>query len=192
MNRYQHYNDRTRIYMNMFYGILEEMIWGMTKVELTDSIGVNFIRRMIPHHKAAIEMSKNVLRFTQNQELRQIASDMIEEQTRSIQNLEQLECECHGYQNSREELCCYNDKITAVMTEMFECMRSAGAVNNIGCDFITGMVPHHEGAVKMASVAIAYPVCPRLNEILYQIIVSQKAAICRMHELSEKILCNCN
>lgn len=192
MNRYQHYNDRTRIYMNLFYGILEEMIWGMTKVELTDSIGVNFIRRMIPHHKAAIDLSKNVLRFTQNQELRQIASEIIEEQTRSIQNMEHLECGCQAYKNSKEELCCYNDKITAAMTEMFACMRSARAVNNIGCDFISGMVPHHEGAVKMASETIAYQICPELNEILYQIIVSQKAGICRMHELSEKMLCDCN
>lgn len=192
MNRYQHYNDRTRIYMNMFYGILEEMIWGMTKVELTDSISVNFIRRMIPHHKAAIEMSKNVLRFTQNQELRQIASEIIEEQTRGIQNMERIECDCQGCKNSTEELCCYNEKISAIMTDMFECMRSAKAVNNIGCDFIAGMLPHHEGAVKMSSSAIAYPICPQLNEILYQIIISQKDGICRMRELSGKMLCDCN
>lgn len=185
MNRYQHFNDRTRIYMNTFYAILEEMIWGMTKAKLTDSIGENFIRQMIPHHKAAIEMSKNVLRYTKNQQVCQIAAEIIEEQTKSIQKMEQIASNCSVFVNGKEELECYNETVNAVMSGMFGQMRGAKTTNSISCNFMQEMIPHHEGAVKMASAAIQYQVCPKLNEILYSIIVSQKEGICRMQKLSE-------
>lgn len=40
------------------------MIQGMTDDELDESISHNFIVQMIPHHKAAIEMSQNLLQYT--------------------------------------------------------------------------------------------------------------------------------
>ena len=79
---------QARQYLTQFYEILDKMICGMTGAELTDSISHNFIVQMIPHHRAAIEMSRNVLPLTGNCPLRRIAERIITEQTKSIADME--------------------------------------------------------------------------------------------------------
>ncbi len=48
----------TTAYVEEFYAILDTMIDEMTAVCPNNSISYNFIMRMIPHHMAAINMSK--------------------------------------------------------------------------------------------------------------------------------------
>lgn len=71
-------------YLEDFYIILEKMEKGMIDVKLTDSISNNFIMQMILHHRAAIEISSNILKYTTNIELQNIALNIISEQTKSI------------------------------------------------------------------------------------------------------------
>ncbi len=49
----------------------------MSNAKLTNSISHNFIVQMIPHHEAAIEMSENILKYTSNDSLQNIASNKI-------------------------------------------------------------------------------------------------------------------
>ena len=55
------FHASTKDYLTAFYKILNQMIHGMEQACLTDSISHNFIVQMIPHHKAAIRMSENLL-----------------------------------------------------------------------------------------------------------------------------------
>ena len=64
MQDQQRFSNVTKSYLCCFYGILEEMIENMTGAALTDSLSHNFIVQMIPHHRAAIEMSHNLLQYT--------------------------------------------------------------------------------------------------------------------------------
>ena len=77
-------SEVTRIYLCRFEDILEEMIADMTEAKLTGSLSHNFIVQMIPHHRAAIEMSRNVLQYTTCIPVQNIAQTIIREQTRSI------------------------------------------------------------------------------------------------------------
>lgn len=79
-------------YLSEYYCILEKMVEGMTEAELSDSISGNFIAQMIPHHKAAIEMSNNILRYTTLIPLERIAKNIIAEQTRSIEKMCNIQC----------------------------------------------------------------------------------------------------
>ena len=64
MSGRQQFSDVTKQYLCCFYEIPDEMIGRMCGAELTDSIGCNFIVQMIPHHRAAIGMSRNLLQYT--------------------------------------------------------------------------------------------------------------------------------
>ena len=51
-------------YLDAYYDILDEMEREMTTGKQTASISRNFITQMIPHHRAAVEMCENALRYT--------------------------------------------------------------------------------------------------------------------------------
>ena len=87
-------SNNTKKYLDKFYCILDELIEGMTSAELTDSISDNFIVQMVPHHKAAIEMSENLLQYTTFVPLQNIAEGIISEQTKSIENMLAIQNRC--------------------------------------------------------------------------------------------------
>ena len=83
MNAQRQLSNVAKNYLCRFYEILDKMVCEMTNAELTDSISSNFINRMIPHHRAAIEMSQNILQYTTCVPLQRIAENIIEEQSLS-------------------------------------------------------------------------------------------------------------
>lgn len=176
-------------YLSEYYCILEKMVEGMTEAELSDSISGNFIAQMIPHHKAAIEMSNNILRYTTLIPLERIAKNIIAEQTRSIENMCNIQSYCKEMCNQKSDVCLYQRRMNQIMQTMFSHMRSARCDNNINCNFMREMIPHHMGAVQMSENALQYNICPQLTPILRSIIFSQKKGINEMQCLMRKIGC---
>lgn len=173
----------TKDYLSEFYCIFEQMKKGMTNAKLNDSISHNFIVQMIPHHRAAIEMSENILKYTTNIPLQQIATQIIIEQTKSIQNMEAILCSCEKLDNTQQDLCLYQRRVDHIMHTMFEQMEHACSDNKINANFMREMIPHHEGAVRLSETTLQYPICEELIPILDSIIRSQKRGIRQMQQL---------
>ncbi len=172
--------DDTKKYLCRYYEILDAMIQGMNCAELTDSISHNFIVQMIPHHRAAIEMSKNLLLYTNFAPLQRIAKNIIAEQTESIANMESALPNCACVCNAKQDLCRYEEKLCQIKQEMFLRMRSACADNHINANFMREMIPHHQGAIQMSKNALQYPICSELKPILQSIIQSQEKGVQEM------------
>lgn len=194
-NRMQNFRSRScdsqnaEEYLRTFHCILDRMIEGMTTAGLTNSISHNFIVQMIPHHRAAIEMSENILRFTNNCTIEEIATNIINEQTKSIADMEAaLPC-CSSMINSRQNLCNYQAQIEPVFRTMFCRMQNAKTSDNVNCCFLWDMLPHHEGAVSFSEITLCYDICPQLQPILKAIITSQKRGICQMEQLLNTLQC---
>ncbi len=183
------FHDSTKEYLTVYYEILNTMIQEMEQVRLTDSISRNFILQMIPHHRAAIRMSENLLKYAVCDPLQEIASGIIAEQTQSIRDMRHaLEC-CQKYHNSRQDLQLYQHHFRIVTRTMFQKMDTASATNNIADTFMREMIPHHEGAVHMSENALRYCVCPELVPILNAIITSQTEGIQKMQQLLSEQIC---
>jgi uncharacterized protein (DUF305 family) len=189
MNSQQKLSNVTKDYLTSFYCILDEMIEGMTGAELTNSISHNFIAQMIPHHRAAIEMSRNILKYTTNIQLQDIALKIISEQTKSIENMRKIEFCCAQHENSKQELCLYQRRVNQIMQIMFSEMRNSCFTNRVNCNFMWEMIPHHMGAVRMSENALQFDICPELKPILNAIITSQKRGIMQMTQLLKCIGC---
>ena len=170
-------------YLNTFYQILEQMIQGMTCNELTDSISYNFIVQMIPHHCAAIEMSQNLLQYTTDVPLQNIALQIVEEQTKSIAQMEAIQNTCRQRCNSEQDVVLYQRCMDQIMQLMFHRMETARVNNNINCSFMWEMIPHHEGAVSMSQMTLRFDICPDLKPILEAIVTSQRQGIRQMRRL---------
>lgn len=180
-----------RNYLNTYYSILNNMIRKMTGAGLTCSISHNFIVQMLPHHRAAIEMSNNILKYTCDETLCNIAQQIIKEQTESIDNMLSIKCECSEHRNSNRDLCVYQCKMNSIMQNMFLKMQCAKSTNSIDCNFLREMIPHHMGAVEMAQNALKFNICSGLNPILKAIIENQKKGIERMQKLMKALDCEC-
>lgn len=180
---------QTREYLSRFYGILDQMICGMTGAELTGSISHNFIVQMIPHHRAAIEMSENALPHIRGCVLRRIASHIIASQTKSIADMEAaLPC-CAALCTPAQDLALYQRRMDLIYQTMFDQMGAAPETDRIAVNFMREMIPHHEGAIRMSENALKYGVCPELVPILRAIITSQKKGVREMRALLRR--CGC-
>lgn len=189
MNCNQKLSDVTKTYLSSFYCILDKMIHGMECAELNCSISHNFIVQMIPHHMAAIRMSENILKYTTNLTLQEIAQRIITEQTKSIENMKKaLEC-CTRATNSQQDVGLYQRRVSQIMETMFAGMGNSRVTNQINADFMREMIPHHEGAIAMSENALQYCICPELKPILQSIITSQTRGIREMKELLCRIEC---
>ncbi|MCD8356647.1 MAG: DUF305 domain-containing protein [Clostridia bacterium] len=183
MNATIRFSDVTINYLNCFKNILEEMIQGMDSAVPTESISHTFIVQMIPHHMAAIEMSRNLLKYTTCIPLQDIAQGIITAQTKSIQDMQRVDAICQQYCNSQKELQSFLKTYNKITQIMFSQMRNARPSNNINISFMREMIPHHMGAVRMSRNALAYNICPELKPILQTIITSQERGIHQMEQL---------
>lgn len=183
----QQFSSVTKTYLCRFYEILNKMIKEMTGAELTDSLSHNFIVQMIPHHRAAIEMSENLLQYTTFVPLEHIAQNIIREQTKSIENMQSILTYCAQLSNSEKELCLYEKRFSQIAQTMFSQMDNAYSGNNINANFMREMIPHHQGAIRMSKNVLQYPICPELDPVLKAIITSQEKGVREMQRLLSAI-----
>lgn len=183
------FNRNTKDYLTRFYAILDEMIRGMEGACLTDSISQNFIAQMIPHHRAAIQMSESVLQYITDIPLRDIASNIITSQTQSISDMQNaLHC-CQLRTNSCQDIRLYRREFQNISHTMFTEMNTARSTNNISENFMREMIPHHQGAIRMSENALRYCICPELVPILNAIITSQEKGVQEMERLLSLLSC---
>lgn len=190
MERMCYLDHNTQTYLQEYRCILEQMISNMTNVQLSCSISHNFIVQMIPHHRAAILMSCNLLKYTTNEALQDIAFNIIKEQNRSIKNMENILCYCQKQKNSEDDLYQYQCRMDVIKQMMFKKMSEACYVNDIDINFIKEMIPHHEGAIAMSKTTLEYCICPELRGILKNIIISQTRGVRQLQYLLEKLTCH--
>ena len=66
----------------------DKMHAGMN-IRLSNDADVDFIRGMIPHHQAAIEMAQIVLKYGKDEVIRKLANAIIREQRREIAEMQE-------------------------------------------------------------------------------------------------------
>lgn len=189
MNTFNSLSSNTQRYLIRYRQILSEMISRMEAAQLTDSISGSFIRQMLPHHRAAVEMSRNLLRYTTNATLQRIAENIIVTQTDSIAALQSACPRCSRTVNASGAAASYRREVTEITQRMFERMETARSLPSIDCDFILEMIPHHEGAISMSRLALRYSLCPALIPILDDIVASQMRGVRELRELCATLNC---
>lgn len=67
---------------------MEVMHEAMAKMPYSGNADVDFVRGMIPHHQAAIDMAKVVIANGKDPEIRKLAEDIVTAQEREIDQME--------------------------------------------------------------------------------------------------------
>lgn len=176
-------------YLKRFDEILCQMENKMLNRNSISDITLDFIECMIPHHQAAIYMCENLLKYTDCEPLQEIARNIIQTQTKGIQQMQEIAKNTCGFVNSQNDLNCYISRYLAIARKMICRMRNSPRCENINLSFINEMIPHHEGAISMCENLLKYCIDPRLKSVAESIIKEQSQGVKQLKEV-RRMICN--
>ncbi len=131
---------------DQFSNVMHKMNEAMMTAVGTDA-GDNWVRKMIGHHRGAIEMSRIVLAQSPTVEVAKMARSTIEKQGKEISELEKLIAT--GTPDPT-----YAGLYLSAATDMHNAMTAAKGAN-ISETYLSKMLAHHKGAVAMSDIALA-------------------------------------
>jgi uncharacterized protein (DUF305 family) len=135
-----------------------------------------FIDAMVPHHQGAIDMAQVALERAEHPEILALAEEIVSAQETEIGQLKAIKQEQFGTSEVSMEMS------TAEMEGMGMTTSPEELANQEPFDraFIDAMIPHHESAISMASVALAESENPEIREIAGAIVEAQEREIEQM------------
>lgn len=183
------YQDYLQVknYLARFDEILNEMATKMLNPSLTNNITLDFIVCMVPHHQAAIYMSQNLLKYTNFEPLQNIANGIILMQQRGIKQMEEIARTTKGYDNSKYDVNIYLQRYFEITNNMLERMKNSRRMMDINLDFVSEMIPHHEGAIQMCRNLLMYRIDPRLVQVANTIIQEQSKGVMELKEVEKEL-----
>jgi uncharacterized protein (DUF305 family) len=155
-----------------------------------------FVRLMIPHHESAVEMAEIAQKRGQHKEVKDLAGAIVTTQKAEIDQLKGIadsigaastDAEMSHDEHSMgaadssdlEALDLSEDEAGMSMHMSFDELESAKPFDRA---FIDEMVPHHEGAVRMAEAQLAKGENTDLHTLAQEIIDAQEKEIVEMNE----------
>ena len=166
------------------------MLSKMSSSKITGNITKDFILDMIPHHEAAVLMSKNLLKYNIDSKLALIAKNIIRVQENGIKEMRLIYQTTNIPNNTYLEVLDYIRNYNDILNEMARGMENSLNIPNINLDFISEMIPHHEGAIKMCKNLLNFKIDERLKNLAISIINFQSQGVKELKEIRNCILNN--
>ncbi len=165
-----------------FETAMSGMMKGMT-APATGKADLDFVQGMIPHHQGAIDMAKVVLQYGKDPEIKRLAEGVVKAQEGEISAMnEWLAKTDKAILPQSPESAKANDQAMATMMKNM----TGKYTGNADVDFVKGMIPHHQGAIDMAKVALQYAKDPTLLKLATEIVAAQEGEIGFMNEWLKK------
>lgn len=148
---------------------------------------LRFIDAMVLHHQGAVSMAKEAQQKSQRPEIKQLANNIIQSQSKEINQLQQWRSA--WYPQASNEPVAYGgaDKSLKPMSEqqrqsmtMSKDLGSADAEFDLR--FINEMIAHHESAITMAQDALSKSQRPEIKDLAQDIVAAQQAEIEQMKQ----------
>lgn len=148
---------------------------------------LRFVDAMIPHHEGAVAMAQEAQQKSQRPEIQKLAADIIAAQNQEIASLKQWRQA--WYPNASVQPVAWNAQMGHAVSMSPDQRKGMAMDMDLGAAdaefdlrFINAMIPHHEGAVKMAQEALNKSKRPEIRQLAQDIIKSQAAEIQQMQQ----------
>ncbi|WP_230203716.1 DUF305 domain-containing protein [Bacillus massiliigorillae] len=188
MQVYAELGEKEQAYYDNYQSILQVMKKGMDSAPKTGDPSLDFLYEMIPHHEAAVSMAENILKYGSNEQVKKLATAIVHDQLKGIAQMEALLKKLkQNPQVDKAKEAAYLKVYNKAHNEMMKAMEEAKPTGNIDRDFLEEMIPHHEGAVKMASNILNYTNNEELKAIAQNIVTSQQKQLEEMKQLLQTI-----
>jgi uncharacterized protein (DUF305 family) len=159
------------------------MMKGMM-VAPTGKPDLDFMQGMIPHHQGAIDMARVVLQYGKDPEVKTFAENVVKAQEGEItfMNAWLAKTDKTALPSSAEAALGNSNAMAAMMKDMMVPYSGDADV-----DFIKGMIPHHQGAIDAAKVALQFAKDPEVLKLAQDIATAQESEITFMKEWLKKM-----
>jgi uncharacterized protein (DUF305 family) len=147
-----------------------------------------FLEAMVPHHESAIEMARLAVERAETKEVRALADDILEAQQTEIAQMGDIHERLIGKPIDPDETA--HEVLGLSAEEAGMDHGDAGATlkraDPFDRAFIDHMIPHHEGAIRMARVVLPKTDDRELRELAENIITAQKREIEEMRAVRKR------
>jgi uncharacterized protein (DUF305 family) len=144
---------------------------------LTGKPDLDFVQGMMPHHQGAIDMAKVVLQYGKDPDVKTLAEGVVKAQEGEIAFMKEwLGKTDQATLPTAPDSTKANEQAMAVMMKNMKVPYTGDA----DVDFLKGMIPHHQGAIDMAKVALQYAKDPALLKLAQDIATAQEGEIAFM------------
>ena len=135
-----------------------------------------FAAEMIPHHRSAVAMAKIARKQTSRPEIKTLAAAIVRTQNAEIARFKELDAKLATAGVAKGHL-----GLSEAMMGMS--MNDAMLINAKPFDrqFIDMMVPHHQGAIRMARIELAKGKNAELRKIAEDVVLAQSREIGQMN-----------
>lgn len=166
---------------------------GMASAKPTGDPDIDFCSVMVPHHEGAVNMARVLLLYGRDKAVRNFAQKIIANQTNEIRLMERLLKKYDEASLTSAEFATASATMSAdvsekrqadieaagrkAMASMMAAMEKSPMTGEPDKDFVTLMIPHHEGAVVMAEAARPLIKNPAMKSLAEEIITEQRYEI---------------
>lgn len=144
-----------------------------------------FITEMIPHHESAIEMAKIAQKQADHPEIKQLADDIVAAQDGEIDDMNTMHERMFGgpAMGADHGDLGLDDHMMGMDSTSMDSLAKAEPFDET---FIDEMIPHHQGAIRMAQVELADGQDPEVRNLAQAIIDAQSQEIEQMNQWREQ------
>ena len=137
-----------------------------------------FVAAMVPHHESAVEMAEIARRRAQSPAVERLAADIVRSQREEIAILQREDAQLAARAVEPGSL-----GLSEHETGMHGGHGSLETARPFDAAFVEQMIPHHEGAVRMARIELERGGDPELQALAREIIEEQEREIEVMRSL---------
>ena len=176
-------SDEAKRYLCCYYQILDGMIQGVSAAKLTQSISHNCIVQLVPYHRAAVRLCRNLLEASNDGNLRRLAQRIAAQDVQIIDRLEAGLPDAAQLTSPQMDLRLFQRRADLISREMYAQMRAAPEGNQLDVLFLRQMIPQRRGAIRAARTALRYEVSTGLAPILRSVIDTQSREVGQIQAL---------
>ena len=140
---------------------------------------------MIPHHESAIEMAKIAQKQAEHPEIKQLADDIVAAQDGEIEEMNAIHERIFGEpaMGADHGDLGLDDEMMGMGSMSMDSLAQAKPFDQA---FIDEMIPHHQGAIRMAQMELANGQDSEAQALAQEIIDAQTQEIEQMNEWREQ------
>jgi len=147
-----------------------------------------FLRGMVPHHRSAVDMARVAETEAQTKFVKDLASDITRTQTEEITQMGQIHQRLFDAP-LKPDMGAHSGLGLSVQEAGMDHMDGADMLRGkkpFDRAFVDEMVPHHEGAIRMAEVVLDRTDDPQLQSLARGIAAAQRREIEEMQRFRER------